>query len=241
MVHRFEAAACSCYRDKRTGRRGGRFPPSSRGPLPACASRGFLAFTSVLLLTLFSSLLFPLVPSLNPLFPPSLGVSPPERTVPHPTNRSLLLRVDRGGDVTFHGPGQLTVYPIIDLDSSGGLLWRKDLHLYLRLVEDVVIDVLKSYGVAGRRDERGTGVWVSGGKVAAVGVGCSSWITKHGFAINCTRECLPFFEQIVPCGIKKDVGGVTCLQDVVGHRVETKEVGRRVVESFAKIFDCDVN
>ncbi len=161
-------------------------------------------------------------------------------------NGADLLRVDRGGDVTFHGPGQLTCYPILDLTTTPSP-FKKDLHWYLSMVEDVVIDVLAHFGIQGVRDERGTGVWVptstSAHKIAQVGIGCGHWITKHGFAINVTRSCMPFFSDIVPCGIDPTKGKVTCLADVLppDHTaVSVSDVAAITQESFSKIFDVDL-
>ncbi|GMH68240.1 hypothetical protein TL16_g04883 [Triparma laevis f. inornata] len=103
----------------------------------------------------------------------------------HPTNSADLIRTTRGGDITYHGPGQLTAYPILPLSLAP---FKKDLHWYLSKVEDVVIRSLRRWGLEGERDPRGTGVWVGGKKVAQVGIGCSQWITQHGFAINVTNE-----------------------------------------------------
>jgi lipoate-protein ligase B len=171
----------------------------------------------------------------------------------HPLNRATLLRIDRGGDVTYHGPGQITAYPIIDLTTRG---YAKDLHEYVTNVEEVVIRVLGTYGVEGVRDERGTGVWVTmpldeeRKKIATVGIGCSNWITKHGFAINVTRQVYSYFDEIVPCGIND--GSVTTLQDVLEQKDGTgddahhdgllsmEEVGRRVVDCFQEVFDKTV-
>ena len=112
-----------------------------------------------------------------------------------------LYRVDRGGEVTHHLPGQLVVYPVLDLQC-----FRSDLHWYLRELEAVVIEVLKGLGLVGMRIPGLTGIWIEDRKVAAIGVGCRRWITQHGFALNVTCD-LKGFDEIVPCGLKgKKIG-----------------------------------
>jgi lipoate-protein ligase B len=106
-----------------------------------------------------------------------------------------LFEVERGGDVTFHGPGQLVGYPIIDLKRH-----KQDLHWYLRRLEDVLIHTLAKFGITGERVEKYTGVWTSGRKIASIGVHARDWVTWHGFALNVTTE-LSYFDLIVPCGI----------------------------------------
>lgn len=107
-----------------------------------------------------------------------------------------LFEVERGGDVTFHGPGQLVGYPIIDLKRH-----RKDLHWYLRQVEQFLIDALATYGLAAERRSPYTGVWIDNRKIASIGVHARDWVTWHGFALN-VRTDLAFFDLIVPCGIQ---------------------------------------
>src|SRR5215212_533404 len=108
-----------------------------------------------------------------------------------------LFEVERGGDVTFHGPGQLVGYPIVDLKRH-----RKDLHWYLRQVEEVLIRALETYGLHGERSEGLTGVWVDGRKIASIGVHARDWVTWHGFALNVATE-LSYFDLMVPCGIQQ--------------------------------------
>lgn len=155
----------------------------------------------------------------------------------HPSNSALLLRVDRGGDVTFHGPGQVTCYPILDLSGPG---YKKDLHWYLASVEDVVIETLGEFGLRGERDPRGTGVWVGGRKIAQVGIGCSGWVTKHGFAVNVKKSCMPYFGEIVPCGIDEKEGGVVCLEDVIGEELDIATVDEAIRRSFTKVFGVEM-
>ncbi len=138
--------------------------------------------------------------------------------------------VGRGGDVTYHGPGQLVGYPILDLKPD-----RKDLHRYLRDLEDVLIRVASSYGIEAYRWPGRTGVWTGTGKLAAIGVRVSSgWITSHGFALNVSTD-LSYFETIVPCGITDR--GVTSLERELGRAVEMEDATRRVVDAFRSVFD----
>lgn len=135
----------------------------------------------------------------------------------------------RGGDVTYHGPGQLVGYPIFDLKPD-----RCDLHRYLRDLEEVLILTLADYGLSARRREGMTGVWVGDRKLAAIGVRVSSgWITSHGFALNVTTD-LSFFRAIVPCGITEY--GVGSVAGELGEQVPTAEVGAKVVEYFRGVF-----
>lgn len=125
-----------------------------------------------------------------------------------------IYRIERGGEVTFHGPGQLVVYPLINLKRPP---YEPDLHWYLRMVEEVVIQTLLHYDIKGNRDEINTGVWVNDKKIAAVGVSASKWITTHGFAINVSPD-LSFFDTsiIIPCGIENR--GVTSIAQVIKER-----------------------
>jgi len=140
-----------------------------------------------------------------------------------------LFETGRGGDVTYHGPGQLVGYPILDLKPD-----RKDLHRYLRDIEQVLIDVLAELGLRAERADGYTGVWVDDRKVAAIGVRVSSgWITSHGFALN-VRPDLSFFSTIVPCGIQDRA--VTSLEELLGRPVEVEEVLPLVQNTFANRF-----
>lgn len=134
---------------------------------------------------------------------------------------------NRGGQATYHGPGQLVGYPILDLRRRG-----QDLHLYLRAIEDLLLNVCASLGVDAQRREGLTGIWVADRKLASIGVGVRKWISMHGFALNVTDESLEAFNHITPCGI----GGVrmTTLQQegVPGAKVD--EVAERVVELFLR-------
>ena len=140
-----------------------------------------------------------------------------------------LFEVGRGGDVTYHGPGQLVVYPIMDLKPD-----RKDLHQYLRDLESVLIQVACSFGIRANRDPSGTGVFTELGKLGAIGVRVSSgWITSHGIALNVSTK-LDFFETIVPCGIRDR--GVSSLEQELQAPVCMAEVKKCMVESFNQIF-----
>lgn len=144
--------------------------------------------------------------------------------------KPLLVRTDRGGEVTYHGPGQLVVYPILNLRG-----YRKDLHWYLRSLEDVVIRLLEDdYGLNAGRMDGMTGVWVDGQKVCAMGIKVSKWITMHGLALN-VNVGLDAFERIVPCGIHEYP--VSSLQELLGNRCPTmRDVRRAMLEKFRAVF-----
>lgn len=136
----------------------------------------------------------------------------------------------RGGDVTYHGPGQLVGYPILDLKPD-----RKDLHRYLRSLEEVLLRVLASFHLSGSRDESATGVWVGGAKVGAIGIRVSSgWITSHGFALNANTD-LAYFDAIVPCGLSGRP--VTSLSRLLDRNVTVGEVVPMVVDAMRAVFD----
>jgi lipoyl(octanoyl) transferase len=143
-----------------------------------------------------------------------------------------LFECDRGGDVTYHGPGQVVGYPILDLNS-----WKRDVHAYFSGVEQTLIDALARFGIsAGRIAERGyEGVWVGGAKIAAIGIHISRWITSHGFALNVDTD-LSYFQYIVPCGLTKPVCSVRSL----GSRASRQEVMDAVTTSFANVFGYEV-
>jgi len=138
--------------------------------------------------------------------------------------------INRGGDVTYHGPGQLVGYPILDLSE-----WRRDVHAYVHAIEQCIIDTLADYGIAAGRIEKLIGVWVGGRKIAAIGVHLSRWVTSHGFALNVSTD-LSYFQYIVPCGLTKPVTSMVAL----GVRASLDEVGRRFAAHFARIFDCEL-
>jgi lipoyl(octanoyl) transferase len=135
----------------------------------------------------------------------------------------------RGGDVTYHGPGQLVAYPILDLKPD-----RKDLHRYLRDLEEVLILVAADFDIVAWRSQTGTGVWTEVGKLAAIGVRVSSgWITSHGIALNVSAD-LSYFETIVPCGIPD--GGVTSIERETGRTPDPERVRTAFVERFVQVF-----
>ena len=138
----------------------------------------------------------------------------------------------RGGDITYHGPGQIVGYPIIDLNPD-----RRDVHRYVRDLETVLIGAAGEYGVTAGRIEGLTGVWVGNEKLAAIGVRIARWITSHGFAFNVSTD-LDHFSFIVPCGIADR--GVTSLERLVGHPIDIAEVENRIIEHFANVFDFRV-
>ena len=141
-----------------------------------------------------------------------------------------LFEVERGGDVTFHGPGQLVGYPIIDLKRH-----REDLHWYLRKIEEGLINTLADYGIPGERNTAFTGVWTRGRKIASIGVHARDWVTWHGFALNVTTD-LSFFDLIVPCGIDGVV--MTSIARELGlEDVAAQDVRDRVTAKFAEAFD----
>jgi lipoyl(octanoyl) transferase len=140
-----------------------------------------------------------------------------------------LCESDRGGDITYHGPGQIVGYPILKLAQHGA-----DVGRYLRLLEALIIGVLASYGLVGQRERGLTGVWVGQEKVAAIGVKLSSsGISSHGFALNVAPD-LRFFEQIIPCGIRDR--GVTSMQKLLGVAPPLHEVEARLMHEFARLF-----
>jgi lipoyl(octanoyl) transferase len=142
-----------------------------------------------------------------------------------------LFESDRGGDVTYHGPGQLVGYPIFDLRE-----WRRDVRAYFRGVEQSLIDALAALGItAGRVPEPGyEGVWVNGAKIAAIGIHISRWITSHGFALSLDTD-LNYFRYIVPCGLTKPV----CSLRSLGCRTTRDEAQRAIAASFANIFNYE--
>ena len=135
----------------------------------------------------------------------------------------------RGGDVTYHGPGQIVGYPILDLRPD-----RCDVHRYVRDLEEVMIRVCADYGIAAHRVDGLTGAWVGTAKIGAIGVRISRWITSHGFAFNVNTR-LEDFQLIVPCGIADR--GVTSLRELLGKEVSIEDVEERFIRRFAEVFD----
>ena len=143
-------------------------------------------------------------------------------------------RNNRGGDITYHGPGQIVGYPILDLD-----FFFTDIHKYLRFLEEAVINTLKEYGVAAGRIDGCTGVWLDwdnnrkARKICALGVRCSRWVTMHGFAFNVNTD-LSYFNHIVPCGIKDK--SVTSLEKELGRKLDMMEVKEKLKKNISEIF-----
>jgi lipoyl(octanoyl) transferase len=139
---------------------------------------------------------------------------------------------DRGGDVTCHNPGQLVGYPIFDVSQHG-----RDLHQFLRDLEQAIIDALRAFGVEAHREAGYTGVWVGNAKIAAIGVKVTKWVSMHGFALNVNND-LSLFQTIVPCGIADRP--VTSLQQVLGRVVSMETVKQNIVQSFERVFGIDL-
>lgn len=140
--------------------------------------------------------------------------------------------VERGGDVTYHGPGQLVGYPVLDLKRRG-----RDIHRYVRQLEEVIIKSLARYGILAGRREKHPGVWVGRDKIAALGVAVKKWVTMHGFAFNISCD-LDYFRMIVPCGITD--GGVTSLARLLEKEPDFREASRVVRDVFATVFDMEL-
>jgi lipoyl(octanoyl) transferase len=139
-----------------------------------------------------------------------------------------LFETDRGGDITYHGPGQLVGYPIFDLAQH-----RRDIAWFMRSLEEVFIGVARDFGIEAGRLVGAPGVWVGNGKLVAMGVHISRWVTSHGFAFNVNTD-LRYFDSIVPCGLRDK--GVTSLAKLLGKAVEMNTVIDRVVEQFGRVF-----
>ena len=134
---------------------------------------------------------------------------------------------DRGGDVTYHGPGQIVGYPILDLRE-----WKRDVHAYVRALEQVIIDTLAGFGIAAAREAGATGVWTGQGKIAAIGVHISRWVTSHGFALNVDTD-LNYFRYIVPCGLTRPVTSMRKL----GSPAERGAVVAALIQNFGRVFE----
>jgi lipoyl(octanoyl) transferase len=146
-------------------------------------------------------------------------------------------RINRGGDITYHGPGQLVAYPILDLDN-----FFTDIHKYLRLLEETIILTLADYGIQAGRSKGETGVWLdaenkNARKICAMGVRCSRWVTMHGWGFNVNSN-LDYFNNIVPCGIPDKA--VTSLQAELGREVDMNEVAEKLLSNFAQLFEAEI-
>lgn len=147
------------------------------------------------------------------------------------------VQTNRGGDITYHGPGQIVVYPIFDLDN-----FFTDIHKYLRFLEQAVIDTLAEYNIESGRIEKLTGVWLGIGtynprKICAIGVRTSRWVTMHGLALNVNSN-LDYFNRIVPCGINDKA--VTSISKELNHTIEIEEVKQKLLQKLAKLFEFEL-
>lgn len=149
------------------------------------------------------------------------------------------IKTNRGGDITFHGPGQVVGYPILDLHQ-----FFTDIHRYLRNIEEVIIRTLAEYGLTGDRLEGATGVWLDpqdpqkARKICAMGVRCSRWVTMHGFALNVNTD-LSYFNHIIPCGI--DDKAVTSLQQELGEPIDREEVMGKLSRHMEEVFEAQLS
>jgi lipoyl(octanoyl) transferase len=153
--------------------------------------------------------------------------------VPEPMMRQLGIELhesNRGGDVTYHGPGQLVGYPIMDLRE-----WKRDVGAFVRAVEQVLIDSLADFGIRGERLGKCTGVWVGGAKIAAIGIHLSRWVSTHGWALNVAPD-MKYFQYIVPCGLTKPVTSMAEL----GVRAEMDDVKDSLQRHFGKVFEFEM-
>jgi len=139
-----------------------------------------------------------------------------------------IVRVERGGSVTYHGPGQLVAYPIIKLDET-----QMDVHQLVNMLEEVGIHLLKDYNVVAERVVGKPGVWVKGKKIASIGLAIKNWVTYHGIAININVD-LRYFHAIKPCGFSPDL--ITSLNEILGREVSMNEIKQKFIQHFAKIF-----
>ena len=146
-------------------------------------------------------------------------------------------KINRGGDITYHGPGQITGYPILDLEN-----FFTDIHEYLRLLEEIFIKILADYGLRGERSDGETGVWLDVGtpfarKICALGVRASRWVTMHGFAFNVNTD-LGYFDHIIPCGIEDKA--VTSLAAELKRPVDQEEIKQKIKTYFVELFEADL-
>jgi lipoyl(octanoyl) transferase len=145
-------------------------------------------------------------------------------------------KINRGGDITYHGPGQIVGYPILDLEN-----FFTDIHKYLRFLEEVIILTIAEYGIKGTRSDGETGVWLDAGtpfarKICAMGIRSSRWVTMHGFALNANVN-LGYFDNIIPCGIKGKA--VTSMEAELGQKVNMEEVKSKILKYFKELFEVE--
>ncbi|HET6527354.1 MAG TPA: lipoyl(octanoyl) transferase LipB [Balneolaceae bacterium] len=143
------------------------------------------------------------------------------------------VEVDRGGDITYHGPGQIVGYPIFDMGYH-----FTDVHKYLRYLEEIIIRTCADYGIKAGRIKGLTGVWVDDAKICAMGIRCSRWVTMHGFALNVNAD-LSYFNHIIPCGITDKK--VTSLGKILGRKVDENEVKQRLITHFENVFNIRIS
>lgn len=143
-----------------------------------------------------------------------------------------VFETNRGGDITYHGPGQIVAYPILNLKEH-----KQDLHWLLRQYEEVTIRLLEEYDIKARRIEGLTGVWVGDEKITAIGVGVRRWVSYHGFAFNVNPN-LEHFSYIIPCGIRDK--GVTSLSKLLGKEMDMDQMRKKVIKYFAEVFEMEV-
>jgi lipoyl(octanoyl) transferase len=139
-----------------------------------------------------------------------------------------IFHIERGGDITFHGPGQLVGYPILDLNN-----YKKSISWYMRSLEEVIIDTLDIYGLVAIRKDGLTGVWIGDEKIAALGVRISRWVTMHGFALNVNTD-LNYYDGIIPCGILEY--GVTSMEKLLDHKISMDDIKNNLISCFRNIF-----
>ena len=165
----------------------------------------------------------------------TLGKNTPREHLPTKESDNIsIIQTDRGGDITFHGPGQLVGYPILDLNQ-----YKRSITWYMRELEQLIIDVLKEYDINAERKKGLTGVWVKGKKIAALGVRISKWVTMHGFSLNINPD-LKYYQGIIPCGIKDY--GVTSMADLLGNDVpDMSEIKDTLVQHFIAKFSIYKN
>jgi len=160
--------------------------------------------------------------------------TPREHLLTKESDNISIIQTDRGGDITFHGPGQLVGYPILDLNQ-----YKRSITWYMRELEQLIIDVLKEYDINAERKKGLTGVWVKGKKIAALGVRISKWVTMHGFSLNINPD-LKYYQGIIPCGIKDY--GVTSMADLLGNDVpDMSEIKDTLVQHFIAKFSIYKN
>lgn len=145
-------------------------------------------------------------------------------------------KINRGGDITYHGPGQIVGYPILDLEN-----FFTDIHKYLRLLEETIILTIAEYGLKGERSKGETGVWLDVGtpfarKICAMGIRTSRWVTMHGFALNVNAD-LGYFDNIIPCGIRGKA--VASMESELGRKVPLEEVKQKILKHFKALFEVD--